>query len=209
MAATNKIYHPFIVWDDMELSGQSAKMDSDAMSFGIRHTFTLIEKDVHGTHYYHFANNQESRATNQIYLTNLDLLKAYISYFKEKMKSCNHLSEAYNFKFTLDQNDANYHYPANLILPNEKTKLDFLSEIGISNVKTDIFRERISTLNISSREKECLYLWVRGKSTSHIAKELNLSNRTIASYLINIKNKLNASTKIELIDKVFSYCLSS
>lgn len=56
---------------------------------------------------------------------------------------------------------------------------------------------------LSKREKECLNQIVRGKSARAIADLLGLSKRTVEGYLENIKNKLNVSTKSELIAKIF------
>lgn len=52
---------------------------------------------------------------------------------------------------------------------------------------------------LSSRERECLFLLVRGKSAKEIGALLCLSKRTIESYIENIKNKMNCRNKAEIL----------
>ncbi|MEO8402099.1 MAG: LuxR C-terminal-related transcriptional regulator [Gammaproteobacteria bacterium] len=53
----------------------------------------------------------------------------------------------------------------------------------------------------TKREKECLFYILRGKTARETGKLLNLSTRTIETYINNLKIKLNVSTKSELISK--------
>lgn len=56
-------------------------------------------------------------------------------------------------------------------------------------------------IKLSMRQAQCLFYVLRGKTNKHIAKILQLSNRTIESYLDNLKIKMNCSNKAELIEK--------
>lgn len=58
--------------------------------------------------------------------------------------------------------------------------------------------------SLSDRQIDCLYQLVRGHSTKGIAKQLGLSPRTVEHYLENIKIKLNAQTRQELVEKALS-----
>jgi DNA-binding CsgD family transcriptional regulator len=55
---------------------------------------------------------------------------------------------------------------------------------------------------LSKRQRQCLYYLVRGKTAGETAEILGLSTRTVEFYLQNIKNKMNADSKSELIEKV-------
>ncbi len=59
----------------------------------------------------------------------------------------------------------------------------------------------------TKREKQILHYLVRGFTAKNIARTINLSVRTIEDYLGNMKNKLNVSTKGELISKVMDTLL--
>lgn len=63
----------------------------------------------------------------------------------------------------------------------------------------------IDNIYFSKREIECLHEMVEGKTAKQIAEKLGLSIRTIQNYQENIKQKLNVSTKKELLEKVFEY----
>ena len=55
--------------------------------------------------------------------------------------------------------------------------------------------------NLSARELEVLFYLVRGKVVSDISSILQISKRTIESYIENIKAKLACNNKAELIEK--------
>lgn len=63
----------------------------------------------------------------------------------------------------------------------------------------------IDNVYLSKRETECLRYVVLGKSAREIGIILQLSKRTVESYLNSIKNKLNLHSKSELIEKAIQY----
>lgn len=54
----------------------------------------------------------------------------------------------------------------------------------------------------TQRETECMIMLIKGKTINKIAKELQLSPRTIEFYLKNMKNKIGCRTKFELIEQI-------
>lgn len=67
--------------------------------------------------------------------------------------------------------------------------------------------ERTYTINkvlkhtkLSRRELDCVFYLLRGKTNKEIAKHLNLSSRTVESYLQNIKFKWQCEKKSHIID---------
>ncbi len=58
-----------------------------------------------------------------------------------------------------------------------------------------------SDLKLTTREAECLFLLIRGKSAKEIARFLEISFRTVEGYLENIKYKMEVSSRSELIAK--------
>ena len=54
---------------------------------------------------------------------------------------------------------------------------------------------------LSERQSECLFFLLRGKTTKEVAHLLNLSPRTVESYINEIKFKLQCNTKSQLIEK--------
>lgn len=54
---------------------------------------------------------------------------------------------------------------------------------------------------LTKRQHLCLYFLVRGKSAKEIARVLNLSPRTVESYITQLKIKFHCSSKNELVEK--------
>jgi DNA-binding CsgD family transcriptional regulator len=52
---------------------------------------------------------------------------------------------------------------------------------------------------LSSRENQCLFFIIRGKTAKEIGNILGISYRTVEEYTQSIKNKLNCKSKHELI----------
>ena len=54
---------------------------------------------------------------------------------------------------------------------------------------------------LTNQQSECLYHLVRGRPIREIAKQMDLSPRTVEHYLEAVKSKLNCKTRSELIEK--------
>lgn len=63
--------------------------------------------------------------------------------------------------------------------------------------------ENSNPYRLSQRQLECLFFLLRGKSSKEIGKILNLSPRTIESYIDEIKLKMGCSIKSQVIEKAF------
>jgi len=58
-----------------------------------------------------------------------------------------------------------------------------------------------SSISISNREDDCLFYLLRGMSSKSIAQILDISPRTVDSYIEKLKAKFNCNTRAELIDQ--------
>lgn len=58
-------------------------------------------------------------------------------------------------------------------------------------------------IKLSTRQAQCLFYVLRGKTSKVIARILQLSNRTVESYIDDIKVKIRCQNKAELIEKSF------
>lgn len=72
---------------------------------------------------------------------------------------------------------------------------------GISNYLSEISLSVANQFNLSNREIDCLAQLVSGRTAREIAEQLNLSSRTVESYMESLKNKMNCHNKSELIAK--------
>lgn len=64
-----------------------------------------------------------------------------------------------------------------------------------------LLNDYIQDYKFSTRELECLFFVLRGKTNKGIAGLLNLSPRTVESYIDQIKFKMGCLTREELIEK--------
>lgn len=63
--------------------------------------------------------------------------------------------------------------------------------------------ERFQSIGLSKREAEVLALVSMGKTNPQIAQQLAISIKTVKKHLENIFNKLNATSRIDAVDKAF------
>ncbi len=69
------------------------------------------------------------------------------------------------------------------------------------NQFTFIIKDDHPGIQLTPRQKECLFYILRGKTTKSIAAKLNLSAKTIETHIDNIKTKFKCHSKSALIEK--------
>src|SRR3990167_5573464 len=106
--ANNQLIKDYFIWDSVERDGKSLQMHQEASEFGVRHTFTIYEKNHLGNNYYHFATNLTEKSITQVYLKNYDLLKLFIMHFSNHVSQSKLLSSAYEIKFDLNPDAEGY-----------------------------------------------------------------------------------------------------
>lgn len=65
-------------------------------------------------------------------------------------------------------------------------------------------RRRLENRPLSERESQCLIESARGKRTSEIAQALQISERTVAFHLANVRRKLDAANSRHAVTKALS-----
>lgn len=71
----------------------------------------------------------------------------------------------------------------------------------IESISSTDEKKFIKTIKLTQRELECVELLATGISNYRIAILLNLSVRTVESYIINARNKLDCKNSVELVFK--------
>lgn len=66
---------------------------------------------------------------------------------------------------------------------------------------------KINKNYLSKRELECLHLTIKGYTAKRIARVLDISHRTVEEYLVNIRLKIGANSKSELIEMTIEHFL--
>src|SRR3990167_11334428 len=187
--------NPYILWDNIELIGDSLKLHLESFAFGIQHTFTIIEANQNEYNYYHFANNQTSRTINQTYLNNIDLLKVFISEFNKTVKQSPLLSKAYHFKFLPDDNAAGYTTQQDELFDHMTQRSQFYKTLKKENQDN----HSIQSIILPQQQMRCLSLLNKGMTSKEIAKQLNISPRTVEQHLSIARESMGCRNSKELI----------
>ena len=123
-----------------------------------------------------FATSKLNESVVNGYLSNLDLLKDIAAGFQKEAESIIQIGEQQKFQ-----------------LPFNSIKLEpfLLTEYSdqVSSIK----------LPLSARQRDCVKLLLQGLTAKEIAIKLNLSYRTIETYLETLKKKLGCKNKAELL----------
>lgn len=165
----------YVLWDSLDKRDQIL-IDSVEM-LKIEQGITIIDKLPDGVGFYNFGTNQHSHLLLSAYLNHLEDLKAFIVYFKERALDL--LAKAHKHRFILPNNSSE----KKLLLYSDFKKAEDLQSL------------------ITPRQRDCLRDLARGMTAKQIANSLNLSHRTVESYLNTLKERLNCSNRFELINK--------
>jgi DNA-binding CsgD family transcriptional regulator len=196
--AKDDYFGNYIISDSLELTNLSKKINQDAADFGIKHFFTIIEKDQLGTHYYHFANNSSDSWINQFYINNIDLLKMFIRYFNDCVRASKQISAAYNIKFAIDHDTASFSINDTPDLSGTmKNRSQFLRTLNASENKSPL-------MALTPQQSKCVKLLVHGLSANEIAQQLNLSRRTVENYLSAVRDNSGCRNSREIIAQYHS-----
>lgn len=203
LAVNKQKLNDFLIWDSINCSGKTLELYKEASEFGIKHIFTLIEKNPKSTDFYHFATNNSSSTINQVYVEKLDLLKLFILYFKESIKAAPELLKAYDYRFNIHKN-AKFQFSAPRFVNPHNDAQEFIEALLAQY--TTLLKKNLIYLSQNSlltpREKICLQHTMKGNTAKQIAKILKISPRTVELHIANIKNKFQVNNKIQLFNKV-------
>ena len=108
------------------------------------------------------------------------------------------LSSAYHFTFDLHSATEQTFEDSSIIYDRS----EFINSLDIKNFSNKL---QIDDVQLSKRQSEILRLAVKGNTIKEIARILNLSQRTVGHYFDTVKNKLNVSSRSELISKVMRF----
>jgi DNA-binding CsgD family transcriptional regulator len=125
-------------------------------------------------------------------INNRDFLKTFTNYFREKASDLLETRDRSNIAVFKNKFDTNY--KPNIMLEKAKN-----FELKLKTQQTQRFKD----LNISPRELQCLELLSHGKTAKEIAQNIQISHRTVESYLANLKTRINCNYKSELIEFFF------
>lgn len=137
---------------------------------------------------FHFASTRDNTGILEFYIQDNNVLYEFMVHFKEKFSSFIEEAEKNNFKITTALSDTD------IVLP-EKEQAFFIKKYPLYDGRRNVY--------LSKREFECILYLSHGKSAKEVANLLDLSSRTVTSYLDNIKAKFGNIRTSDLISLYF------
>jgi len=81
-----------------------------------------------------------------------------------------------------------------------ENKIQLLKMAGLLGI-TGVDESFLATISLSPQEINCFRIYLTTRSIKQVSREMNLAVTTVASYIENIKDKLNCHNKNELFEK--------
>ena len=179
-----------VLWGNSSIEREDLVVDA-SYKYNLWHGMRIYEHNQDSIECWHFTSSIENFQIVNFYITQNDLFKRFIHYFKEKAKS---LMEAEKNLSVLNKNIFDY-LPALSESSTQGTK--FLSDIA-----TDKFNIKIDgkEIRISKREAECIEHISNNKTFKEAAALMELSPRTVEYYIRNVKQKTNCYNSRSLVN---------
>lgn len=171
----------FHLWKSGILDNSLANILSN--EFDIAHGITLINKQKEACDIFLLGSKQNNEDVYNSYLNNTLQIKLFCFAFLEQNKS-------------LIQRC----YPDRFILPKAIQRIDYSSS-PILDISTFDQIPVLVSKKLSEQENICLQHLITGKTAKEIAKRLEISPRTIETYIKRAKLKLSCSNSNDLIAK--------
>ncbi|CAM3010599.1 transcription regulator protein, response regulator containing CheY-like receiver domain and HTH DNA-binding domain [Legionella steigerwaltii] len=161
--------------------------------FDYGHSFRILEiADNCTIKLYSFDAPLGKQDINHIYLNNLNVLKKFNLYFENKITFIRNKLNQNPFQENRDPEFANLW---DLTLKqNNFIEQTFPASFYLSESK----------IQITPREKEVLFWYIKGKTSDETAKILNVSRRTIERHFENLREKFGCFSKSQIALKLMN-----
>ena len=199
-----KLLGPYVLWDALELDGETNKLDQDSSEFGVRHTFSIVQESAGNKDFYHFSTHIKDKSINQVYLSNYDLLNKFIEYFKNQTLKSKEILKAYDMKFPINTQNSGFNIiNTDNIADMNKKRLEIMQYFKRTEEDHHKFsiqhRKSKKIIDLAPQQFRCLDLLLKGHSLKEIGRTMNLSPRTIEYYLKILRKHLGCKNGKELI----------
>ena len=160
--------------------------------FKIDNGITLMRHNENYSEAFSFGSTIENTSVNNWYVNNLDILEQFILYFKDR---------SYSLVQSIEPTKATAHeliksvseLNMNLKIP---TKEILFSKLEPKHVIYNINHKEII---LTRSEYNCIQYLLQGYTAKSIGQKLSLSSRTIESYILNVKKKVDCHYKSDLV----------
>lgn len=176
------------------MKGPAIKIANDAAQyFNIKNVITLVEKRETECEFFQFGSQKEGIV--DFYFNNIDILKLFTVYFKDKASKLIKLAGEKNIFLPPMKTSYSDFFVGEEAFPTRQVYHDLYGNIGrffIGNIDEDVY--------LTKKEIECLKWHHQGKTAWEIAIIMNNSARTIEKHFENIKVKLNCNKLTKVIE---------
>lgn len=152
--------------------------------FNLHYFFIILQKQEMNLDAFIFADNNPDPSRTSEFISQVDLLNKFASYFKQKAKPI--ISEVLGVNYNM----------------REERKDSFLTSdtsIPLFSQKSNMTQFLKAIAPLSPQENRCLELYKEGHSAQATGSILGLSSRTVEFYFESIKAKLDCTSKRELL----------
>lgn len=165
--------------------------------FQVDNTIALTEPHEHYCDYYYFTGEKDNSKIINVYLSNIDLLKRFIVYFKDIGSDL--IAKADKFAFKIPSFDIRpINFNQELIPDIAEFKKEFIEHTPIKRYALNIDNRRV---DLTQREVDCLEWLVIGKTAAETAAILAISQRTVETHVNRIKEKMDCYKISQIIQK--------
>lgn len=173
----------YFLWSELNSSDPIYSQGRESFNIDNGITFVIKRKDV--TYLYIFASTRDNEQINNFYIRNIDLFKRFILYFKDKASDL--IAKASENKIYL---------PEKQIVSPGRLKRHSLSELDRKQFYEKTAVDKYYLINesddvyLTRKQAECVAYLIEGATAKQCARALNISHRTVESYIDLIKEKV-------------------
>ena len=168
------------------------KTDDLMMDFNMGNVFAMTEKHEKYCDVYLFVMNKETENQADFYFNNMDLLRTYILYFKDKagelMKQLDR-SRSLQLSGTAQEQELK-----DCVMPND------FKDVFLKEIKKFHSDSLLDDTYLTPREKDCFYWCAQGKTADETAEILHISKRTVEKHLEHVRQKTGCYKQTSLIN---------
>jgi DNA-binding CsgD family transcriptional regulator len=161
-------------------------------SFDIDNVIFFITKQKDATSFWQFGSNAGNKKIVNFYLNNIELLKIFVTYFKDQNEKLLKQCDANKYKIVSIDNKVQYF--------SDDSLYPYIND-DVATIISQFKRYQTKSPHLTQRELECLKLCLKGKTAKEIAQIMDISYRTVESHIVNMKKKLSCKKLSQLTAK--------
>lgn len=167
------------------------------MYYNTSHSITITEANSKYCETFLFATTPDNPYAINTLANHIDLLYHFIAYLKDQAMKLFQEAEKHRL----------YLVECETVLASQQNTIPFNKLINQFYQSTRVYKYSLELQNgqkvkITDREIDCLNHLLQNKNAAETAKLMNLSRRTVESYLENIRLKCDCNSKSELYQRI-------